>query len=89
MTLEPYNPDQIDRITLRVLDLCCRLRHIAERSRQEQLPDFSLHDKKALEWLGKLEEWVHKSEADLNVAIFRSKGARRAGEIAGAARSKE
>src|SRR3990172_5406150 len=89
MTLEPYNPDQIDRITLRMLDLCCRLRQIAERSRQEQLPGFPLHDKKALEWLRKLEEWVHKAEADLNVAIFRSKGARRAGEITAAVRGKE
>src|SRR6266571_698575 len=84
MTLEPYNPDQIDRITLRVVDLCCRLRQIAERSRQEQLPNFPLHDKKALEWLCKLEEWVHKAEADLNVAIYKNRGARRANEISAA-----
>ena len=86
MTLEPYNPDQVDRITLRVLDLCCRMRNIAQRAREEQLPHFPLHDKKALEWLGKLEEWVHKAEADLQVAVFKHRGAKKAKEMSAAGR---
>jgi len=81
MTLEAYNPDQIDRITLRTLDVCCRLRNMAQRSREEQLRTFPLHDKKALEWLAKLEEWVHKAEADLNLAIYKQRGARQAAEV--------
>lgn len=78
MTRESYHPEHIDELTLRVLDVCCRLRRIAESSREEQLPAVPLHDKKALEWLGKLENWLHKAEAELQMAIIRNRGARRA-----------
>ena len=82
MTRESYEPEHIDELTLRVLDLCCRLRNMSQRSREEQLPGVPLHDKKALEWLGKLEEWMHKAEAELQMAIIRNRGARRAQSLA-------
>lgn len=78
MTREAYEPQHIDELTLRVLNLCCRLRTMSQRSLEEELPAVPLHDKKALEWLGKLEEWVHKAEAELQMAIIRNRGARRA-----------
>ena len=78
MTRESYEPEQIDSLTLRVLDLSCRLRSIAERSREEKLESVPLHDKKALEWLSKLEHWLHKAEAELDMAIIKNRGARRA-----------
>ena len=58
MTLEPYDPDRLDSLSLRVLDLCARLRNLARQSREEQLPPIDLHDRKALEWLEKLEDWL-------------------------------
>ncbi len=78
MTLEPYDPQRLDQFTLRVLDLCVRLRKLAQRSREEQITHLPLHDKKALEWIDKLEEWAHKAEADLELTVLKNRGARRA-----------
>jgi hypothetical protein len=78
MTLEAYSPERLDELALRALDVCCRLRRMAQRSRREELGIVSLHDKKALEWLAKLEEWADKTEADLEVQVLRSRGQRKA-----------
>jgi hypothetical protein len=78
MTLEPYDPDRLDSMSLRVLDLCSRLRALARRGREEQLPPIELHDRKALEWLDKFEEWLFRAEAEVNRSVHKSHGARRA-----------
>jgi hypothetical protein len=78
MTLEPYDPERLDRLSLRVLDLCSRLRALARKSREEELPPVDLHDRKALEWLDKFEEWLYRAEGEVNRAIHRSHGERRA-----------
>ena len=80
MTLQPYTPDRLDQLALRVLDVCSRLRSMALRVRGEAVEEFQLHDKKALEWLAHLEEWAQKSEADIELALLRQRGTRRAGE---------
>ena len=76
MTLEPYDPDRLDRMTLRVLDLSARLRGLAQKSRQDQLPPLKLHDRKALEWLEKLEDWLFEAEAEMERAAFKNRGQR-------------
>ena len=81
MTLEPYTPDQLDQMALRVLDVCLRLRTMAHKSRSEEFERLPLHVKKALEWLGNLEQWAHKGESELDVAIARNRGARRARQV--------
>ena len=78
MTLEAYTPERLDELALRTLDVCSRLRIIARRSREAELATFALHDKKALEWLARLEEWAHKTEADLEVQVLKSRGQRKA-----------
>jgi hypothetical protein len=78
MVLEPYTPDQLDQIALRVLDVCARIREIARRSREQQMEQVPLHDKKALEWLGKLEEWAAKSERDFELAQYKQRGTKAA-----------
>ena len=78
MTLDPYNADRLDALALRVLDLCSQLREMARRARAEELTEVPLHDKKALEWLSRLEEWSHKSAADFELALMKNRGARRA-----------
>lgn len=78
MTLESYSPDELDQLALRTLDVCGRLRQLAQRGREESLPGIALHDKKALEWLGKLEEWIHKTEADLAVQVLKNRGRKKA-----------
>ncbi|MBI3838412.1 MAG: hypothetical protein HY288_10830 [Planctomycetia bacterium] len=78
MTLEPYDPDRLDRMSLRVLDLCTRLRSLAQKSRQEQLPPLDLHDRKALEWLDKLEDWLYRAEAEMGRSAMKNLGQRHA-----------
>jgi hypothetical protein len=78
MTLEPYGPDRLDGLSLRVLDLCCRLRSLAQKSRQEQLPPLELHDRKALEWLDKLEDWLFRAEAEMGRSAMKNLGQRHA-----------
>jgi hypothetical protein len=80
MTRQPYTPDRLDQLALRVLDVSSRLRNMALRVRGESVDEFLLHDKKALEWLAHLEEWAQKSEADIELALLRQRGTRRAGE---------
>jgi len=78
MALEPYTSQQLDEFALRVFDLCAQIREIARRSREQRLEQVLLHDKKALEWLGKLEEWAAKSQRDFELAQFKQRGARAA-----------
>ena len=78
MTLQPYSPDQLDRLALHLLDLAAIVREMANRSREHQLTDLALHDKKALEWCGNLEKWAHKSQADVELRIRQVKAERRA-----------
>ncbi len=78
MTLESYDPDRLDSLSLRVFDLCARLRSLALRSRQEQLPPLELHDRKALEWLDKLEDWLFRAEAEMGRSAMKSLGQRHA-----------
>ena len=45
-------------------------------SRNEGLERIDLHDRKALEWLENLEEWLHRSEGELHAAAHRNRGQR-------------
>jgi hypothetical protein len=76
MTLVPYSPDGLDQLSLRVLDLCARLRQLARLSRETELAEVELHDRKALEWLDKLDEWLLRAEADVQLAVNKNKGKR-------------
>jgi hypothetical protein len=78
MTLERYDPDRIDRLSLRVLDLCTRLRTLANRCRDEQLPPVELHDRKPQEWLDRLEDWLFQAEAEVNRRVHKHHGEQRA-----------
>jgi hypothetical protein len=78
MTLEPYDPDRLDSMSLRILDLCSRVRALAKVCRKEELPPVDLHDRKALEWLDKLEDWMFRAEAEVTRHVHRNQGERRA-----------
>jgi Xaa-Pro aminopeptidase len=81
MTRETYSPDRIDRLALRVFDCAADLRAIAEQMRSEQLDALVLHDKKALEYLARLEDWIHKGHAVFQVEARRARGQRRARSV--------
>ena len=82
MTLQTYDPQELDRFALRLLDLAAIVRQMANRSREQDIADLALHDKKALEWCGKLEQWARKTQADLDVRILQDKAERRGREAA-------
>ncbi|MEN6459407.1 MAG: hypothetical protein ABFC63_10810 [Thermoguttaceae bacterium] len=77
MTLQPYEPKQLDQFALRLLDLAAILRDMAQRSREHGISDLALHDKKALEWCAKMEQWAGKTRADLELRILQEKAERR------------
>ena len=76
MTLEAYDPDRLDALSLRLLDACSRVRALAVLARNEGLERIDLHDRKALEWLENLEAWLHRSEGELHAAAHRNRGQR-------------
>jgi hypothetical protein len=77
MTLQTYDPEKLDRMALRLLDLASMVRQMANNSREYGIDDVALHDKKAMEWCAKLEQWAHKTQADLEVRILQDKAERR------------
>lgn len=77
MTREPYGPERLDELALRLLDVCAQLRGMARRSRAEQLEAVEMHDKKALEWIAKLEQWALKAANDLDLQVHRKGGQRK------------
>lgn len=78
MTLKPYTPEMLDQFALRVLDLASLLREMARRSREYQITDLAVHDKKPNEWLHNLERWIRKSQAELEVKVVDAQAERRA-----------
>jgi len=72
MTLEPYDAEQLDQLALRLFDVTAILRKMAENQRQEAVEEFLLHDKKALEWIDRLEQWARRAEADMQMQILKS-----------------
>lgn len=83
MTLEPYTVERLDSLALRLLDLASTARNLSKIMQTQEIPNLVLNDRKALEWIAKLEAWCEKSEAAAEVAARRARGARRAAELAG------
>ncbi len=75
MTLEPYQPSELDDLALRLLDSATTARQMAERSREEGLDGFQINDKKAMEWLGRFEIWLRRASDELEVCIHKNRGA--------------
>ena len=78
MTLQRYDPHKLDQFALRLFDLAAMMREMAATSREHGIADLAVHDKKALEWCTKLEDWLHKAQADLEVKVRQSRARRRA-----------
>ena len=78
MTLQPYHPQKLDQFALQLLDIAAVMRKMANDSREHEITDLSLHDKKARQWCASLEDWVHKAQADLDVRICQVRAKRRA-----------
>jgi hypothetical protein len=81
MTLEAYDADRLDQLALRMLDSCGRVRDMARQSRDEGLENLQLHDRKALEYLSQIEQWLYKAEAEVKSAAIRHHGRRHAQQV--------
>lgn len=77
MTLQTYDPQKLDQFALRLLDVASVVRQMATRSREYGIADLAVHDKKAMEWCVRLEQWAHKTQTDLEVRILQEKAERR------------
>ncbi len=78
MTLQPYGPAELDHFALYLFDLAANTRQMAQDCREFEIDELALHDKKAREWCTKLEDWVHRARADLDLKIQQSRARRRA-----------
>ncbi len=78
MTLRPYEPEKLDQLCLRFLDLAAASREMANLCRENEIDELALHDKKAKEMCEKLEDWVRKARADLELRISQARARRRA-----------
>jgi hypothetical protein len=78
MTLEAYDPDRLDNLALRLLDLAVTVRKMGNSCRDAGLDRFELHDRKAQEWLTRLDDWARDSDARLQAALLKRRAAARA-----------
>ena len=81
MTLKPYDADELDQLALRILDISHEIRRIALAKRDAPELKLAMHEKKALEWIARLEQWAADARARLEMATVRHRGARLASRI--------
>ena len=81
MTLIPYQPVELDRLALRILDLSADVRRMAQRSREHEVDAVALHGNKIQDWLMRLESWTHDAKARTEAEVNKQLGARRAREL--------
>lgn len=82
MTLQPYDPDKLDQLALRLLDQAAAMREMAHLCREYRIKDLVLHDKKANEWCENLERWTRKAKAELQMKAIDIRAAKRADAVA-------
>ncbi|HEV3417534.1 MAG TPA: hypothetical protein VG056_11990 [Pirellulales bacterium] len=78
MTLELYDADRLDQTALRILDIAATFRQMADSLRRTPEVELPMHDKKAAEWLAHLERWAAESQARLEMALVKRRGAKSA-----------
>jgi len=69
MTLQPYSPEKMEKLALRLLDISAQLRSIALDLRANQLEELKINDRKALSWCENLEIWVQKNRNSLDLIL--------------------
>jgi hypothetical protein len=82
MTLQPYDPDKLDQLALRLLDQAAAMREMAHLCREYRIRDLVLHDKKANEWCENLERWTRKAKAELQMKSIDIRAVQRADAVA-------
>lgn len=78
MTLIPYDAQRLDDIALRILDLAGAVRRMSTLCRENDLSTVNIHDKKAQEWIGRLDDWARDADARLQTAAIKARAVQRA-----------
>jgi hypothetical protein len=78
MTLELYSLDRLDDLSLRLLDLAIVFRRMSNDCRANDMDHFVIHDKKAQEWLNKLDDWSRDCDGKLQTEILKRRATARA-----------
>lgn len=81
MTKSSYDPERFDALAMRLFEVASELKGLGRVVQEEKLTEFQLHDRKPLEWLGKLEAWTASARRKLKDEVLREIGARKAREI--------
>ena len=89
MTLQTYSVERMDELSLRMLDLAAAMRQTAVLCRENDMEDFPLHDKKALEWLAQLEQWCHEGVGKVQAHVVSQKAVQRALQSAAGAKKRK
>jgi hypothetical protein len=66
MTREAYDPARLDSLAIRLFDVAAQVRRLSQTARSAGLDQVELHDRKALEWIEKLERWGVSAETDVD-----------------------
>jgi hypothetical protein len=78
MTLRAYDADRLDVLALKLIDLAAISRRMAAVCRQEGVKELSLNDKKALDWMARIEGWLGEAEARLQARLIKRRAAQHA-----------
>jgi hypothetical protein len=81
MTLEPYNAEKLDRLVLRLIDISAEIRRIGRIAAESPAAPLALHDRKALEWVGQLEQWAAECRSRAELAALMQRGVKNAQNI--------
>lgn len=73
MTINAYSPERLEQLAMRFFDLAAQLRAIARQSRQQNLQNIPVHDRKAIQWCENLEIWVKKTELNFQIVVQKLK----------------
>ena len=78
MTLQSHDPEQLDELALRALDLAGIFREMSRVIREEEIDGIALHARKPGDWFASLEQWAHEAKTKLDTLVVKQRGARRA-----------
>lgn len=65
MTLNRYDADDLDEVAMAILDVASNVRNMSKICRTTAIRDVQINDRKAREWIEKLNDWSRKALSDL------------------------
>jgi hypothetical protein len=83
MTLAQYDPEGLDRLALRFLDLAATIRGMSRLAREHEIETIKIHAGKLAEWLWHLDHWSRDARGQLDKRVASLKAEKLAAELGG------